>query len=324
MDFDMDMYLRQSWKDPRVNFRKFGVNRTVTLNGEHITSRLWKPDLFLANAKDVRTHSVTMANELVRITPDGDILFSIRLSTKLSCVMNFHNFPFDKQKCYAFFRSYAHPIHHTVLTWSDVEPVILQIPIEMQDFDLVRLAYTNFTTQLETGSFSTLRIGFIFDRQNGFHIIQTYLPTFIVVIVSWLALWIRPDFIPPRAIIGVKTVLTIASIIMTVSTHFPNVNYNKAIDVWMIACIVQVMGVLVEFGIANYLVRSKLSRVEQLKSLNPFRKTPWGPSKVSKNAERALKLDRLSRCMFPVLFMGFNIIYWSLYLTVPEPDLDVP
>ncbi|CAN7984068.1 unnamed protein product, partial [Ixodes hexagonus] len=146
----MDMYLRQAWKDPRLSMRRFGINRTLTLNGQHLFSRMWKPDLFFVNAKEVRTHSVTMPNELLQLSPDGDILFSIRLTMKLSCLMLFHNFPFDKQKCYALAHPYAHPLNQVTLVWRETEPVFLEQPIEMQDFDLMTMSYDDYTEEIET------------------------------------------------------------------------------------------------------------------------------------------------------------------------------
>ncbi|KAG0410795.1 hypothetical protein HPB47_012070, partial [Ixodes persulcatus] len=120
-------------------------------------------------------------------------------------------------------------------------------------------------------NFSCLRLGFLLDRQNGFHMIQTYLPTYIVVMVSWIPFWIRPDVIPPRAILGVKTLLTLAAIYLGASTHLPNVVYSKAIDVWLVACILLIIGALIEFGIVNYLFLSKLTRAEYLQAISVFR-----------------------------------------------------
>ena len=42
----MDIYLRQSWTDKRLNLSRFGINYTVTLNGEDLMEKIWKPDLF--------------------------------------------------------------------------------------------------------------------------------------------------------------------------------------------------------------------------------------------------------------------------------------
>ncbi|KAM7313705.1 glycine receptor subunit alpha-3-like [Ixodes scapularis] len=324
LDYDMDMYLRLAWKDPRLSMRRFGINRTLTLNGQHLLSRMWKPDLFFVNAKEVRTHSVTIPNELLQLSPDGDILISIRLTMKLSCLMLFHNFPFDKQKCYALARPYAHPLNQIMLVWREMEPVFLELPIEMQDFDLMAMSYDDYTEEIETGNFSCLRLRFLLDRQNGFHMIQTYLPTYIVVMVSWIPFWIRPDVIPPRAILGVKTLLTLAGIYLGASTHLPNVVYSKAIDVWLVACILLIIGALIEFGIVNYLFLSKLTRAEYLQAISVFRrhKIPKDASGLPVNQKRAWAVDRASRAMFPLLFVGFNIVYWAVYLTRPMLDVD--
>lgn len=42
----MDIYLRQSWNDKRLNLSRFGINTTVALNGEDLMEKIWKPDLF--------------------------------------------------------------------------------------------------------------------------------------------------------------------------------------------------------------------------------------------------------------------------------------
>ncbi|KAH7945777.1 hypothetical protein HPB49_015371 [Dermacentor silvarum] len=76
--YDLDIHLQQSWHDPRLNLRRFGVNRTVALNGAEIADKIWKPDVYFMNAKRARKHSVTMPNELVDITPSGDVYYTMR------------------------------------------------------------------------------------------------------------------------------------------------------------------------------------------------------------------------------------------------------
>lgn len=45
-EYGMDIYLRQSWNDKRLNLSRFGINYTVALNGEDLMEKIWKPDLF--------------------------------------------------------------------------------------------------------------------------------------------------------------------------------------------------------------------------------------------------------------------------------------
>ncbi|KAK8772402.1 hypothetical protein V5799_024354 [Amblyomma americanum] len=315
----MDMYFRQAWRDPRISLRRFGHTENLTVNGAALLGRMWKPDLYFVNAKEVRTHSVTMPNQLLRLSPDGDVLVSIRLSLKLSCLMYFYYFPFDKQKCFAQLRPYVNTLSQVEFVWRESETVYLERPTQMQDFNLEELTYENYTIELEKGVFSCLQVNFLLERQQGFHMIQTYLPTYILIFVSWLSAWIRPDVIPPRAIIGVNTLLTMAGIYLSLSTHLPKVSYNKAIDVWLVACILLIIGALVEFGIANYLFRSRLTRAEFLQAISVFKKDKLArdPSGLPLNQKRAFTVERYSRAMFPLLFLALNIVYWSVYLSRP-------
>ncbi|XP_077564798.1 glycine receptor subunit alpha-2-like isoform X2 [Haemaphysalis longicornis] len=324
LDYEMEMDFRQAWQDPRISLRRFGHTQNVTVNGASLLGRMWTPDLYFVNAKEVRTHSVTMPNQLLRLSPDGDVLISIRLSLKLSCLMFFYYFPFDKQKCFAQLRPYIHTLDQVEFVWRENDPVFLQGPIQMQDFDLNELSYENYTIEVENGTFSALQVNFRLDRQRGFHMIQTYLPTYILVFVSWLSAWIRPDVIPPRAIIGVNTLLNMAKIYLSLSTHLPNVSYNKAVDVWLVACILLVIGALIEFGIANYLFRSRLTRAEFLQAVSVFKKDKLArdPSGLPLNQKRAFTVERYSRAMFPLLFLALNIVYWSVYLSRPIIEAD--
>ncbi|KAH9369031.1 hypothetical protein HPB48_002623 [Haemaphysalis longicornis] len=78
MTYNLDIHLQQSWSDPRLNLLRFGVNKTLSLNGAEITGKIWKPDLYFVNAKRERTHKVTMPNQLVDITPRGDVYYTMR------------------------------------------------------------------------------------------------------------------------------------------------------------------------------------------------------------------------------------------------------
>ncbi|GBO37301.1 Glycine receptor subunit alpha-2 [Araneus ventricosus] len=78
MDFGMDIYLRQSWVDPRLQLRKYGINETVTLNGGDLIDEIWTPDIFFRNLKSGNFHSMTVPNKLIKLSPNGRILFSMR------------------------------------------------------------------------------------------------------------------------------------------------------------------------------------------------------------------------------------------------------
>lgn len=71
----MDCYFRQTWNDPRVRYT--GNTKEIAV---HIAllEKLWTPDTYFLNGKDSYIHMITTANKLLRIRPDGTILYSMR------------------------------------------------------------------------------------------------------------------------------------------------------------------------------------------------------------------------------------------------------
>ena len=56
-----------------------------------------------------------------------------------------------------------------------------------------------------------LQIDFFLKRSIGYYIIQIYIPSVLIVILSWVAFWISIDAIPARVTIGLLTVLTMTT-----------------------------------------------------------------------------------------------------------------
>ena len=81
--------------------------------------KVWMPDTFFRNEKIGRFHNILAPNMYVRIFPNGDILYSIRLRNRndlffiffvrvsliVSCSMHLALFPFDEQTCYLYVAS---------------------------------------------------------------------------------------------------------------------------------------------------------------------------------------------------------------------------
>lgn len=335
MEYGMDIYLRQSWQDVRLNVSKYGVTSPVTINGEDIMGKIWKPDLFFRNVKEANFHYVTVPNKLVKLGPDGDVLFSMRLTLRLACFMSFKHFPLDTQRCHILLGPYAQTIEQTAIAWQETDPIVLERPIEIPEFELVHNSYGHYNRAIDTGVFSFLNATFTLERQNGYHLIQTYLPTFLIVMISWVSFWLNVDATPARVTLGVTTLLTMTTVASGVRTQLPPVSYIKAIDVWIGACSVMVFGALLEFTLVNYLSRSKLRPEEFRKSINIFHRNrkggdkpegEEGPNKYEtrghreqqKNLKRSQNVDKVCRIMFPFIFFVFNVIYWFYYLYKSE------
>lgn len=68
--------------------------------------QIWKPDTYFLNGKESYLHAIPTSNRLVRLSRDGSILFSSRLTVKAACPMNLRDFPLDKQVNFVLYQLY--------------------------------------------------------------------------------------------------------------------------------------------------------------------------------------------------------------------------
>ena len=85
--------------------------------------------------------------------------------------------------------------------------------------------------------------------------IQIYIPTVLIVLLSWVSFWLSVEAVPARISLGILTVLTMTTQKTSAISSLPRVSYVKAIDVWMAACLIFVFSALLEYAFVNVLER---------------------------------------------------------------------
>ena len=91
---------------------------------------------------------------------------------------------------------------------------------------------------LFSGKFTCLEVVFKFKRRLGYYLFHTYVPTCLIVIMSWISFWIKPEAVPARVTLGVTSLLTLSTQHANSQKSLPPVSYIKAIDVFMSGCTV--------------------------------------------------------------------------------------
>ena len=59
--------------------------------------------------------------------------------------------------------------------------------------------------------FTCIEVRFHLERQMGYYLIQMYIPSLLIVILSWVSFWINMDAAPARVGLGITTVLTMTT-----------------------------------------------------------------------------------------------------------------
>ena len=68
---------------------------------------------------------------------------------------------------------------------------------------------------------------FHFTRKFEYYLLQTYIPSVMVVVLSWVSFWIDIQAVPARISLGLLTVLTMTTQASTISARLPRVSYIK-------------------------------------------------------------------------------------------------
>lgn len=66
-----------------------------------------------------------------------------------------------------------------------------------------------------------------FSREIGHHLVQTFVPSFLVVALSWFSFWLGLEAIPGRVTLLVTSLLTITTLFTGIKEGLPHVAYIK-------------------------------------------------------------------------------------------------
>ncbi|XP_070197269.1 glycine receptor subunit alpha-4-like [Littorina saxatilis] len=354
MDFTVSLLLHLRWRDERLlhhNTKKdFETTKKSFLefDSQNI-KRIWVPDLFFPNEKSATFHEVMITNQMSRLYPDASILYISRLSMTLSCPMNLRYYPFDKQSCSIQIMSFGYSDDKLTLEWMNntepneptslnMNPVIMNENVELPQFEVVNSdairCYKRY--HQKSGNHSCIEAVFFLERNITYYVVQMYIPSILIVMLSWISFWLTVNSVPGRISLGVLTVLTMTTQSSSVNASLPRVSYTKAIDVWMSTCLVFVFCALLEFAIVNVLSRKDSLRDFSIRRVFSIPKEfdngnrdvavtiplddPDEKKKRRRFAKRgivyAMYLDVASRIMFPLIFIFFIMIYWIYYVNV--------
>ncbi|EDV43256.1 uncharacterized protein Dana_GF18400, isoform A [Drosophila ananassae] len=328
MTYVTDIFLAQSWRDPRLRLPENMSEQYRILDVDWLHS-IWRPDCFFKNAKKVTFHEMSIPNHYLWLYHDKTLLYMSKLTLVLSCAMKFESYPHDTQICSMMIESLSHTVEDLVFIWNMTDPLVVNAEIELPQLDISNNYTTDCTIEYSTGNFTCLAIVFNLRRRLGYHLFHTYIPSALIVVMSWISFWIKPEAIPARVTLGVTSLLTLATQNTQSQQSLPPVSYVKAIDVWMSSCSVFVFLSLMEFAVVNnYMgpVATKamkgysdenISDLDDLKAaLQHHRESIIEPQydTFCHGHATAIYIDKFSRFFFPFSFFILNIVYWTTFL----------
>ena len=84
----------------------------------------------------------------------------------------------------------------------------------------------------------------LFKREFSYYLIQIYIPSSLIVVISWVSFWLNRNASPARVSLGVTTVLTMTTLMSSTNAALPKISYVKSIDIYLGTCFVMVFASL--------------------------------------------------------------------------------
>ncbi|XP_010890688.1 gamma-aminobutyric acid receptor subunit beta-1 isoform X1 [Esox lucius] len=250
MDYTITMYFQQSWRDKRLSYTGIPLNLTLD---NRVADSLWVPDTYFINDKKSFVHGVTVKNRMIRLHPDGTVLYGLRITTTAACMMDLRRYPLDEQNCTLEIESYGYTTDDIEFYWHGGNSVTGVENIELPQFSIIDYQTQSKKAVFATGSYPRLSLSFKLKRNIGYFILQTYMPSTLITILSWVSFWINYDASAARVALGITTVLTMTTINTHLRETLPKIPYVKAIDIYLMGCFVFVFLALLEYAFVNYI-----------------------------------------------------------------------
>lgn len=178
----------------------------------------------------------------------------------------------------------------------------------IQNFKAEKLTLANCNREdAILGPRPCLQSQLLFVRKSSFYVMTKYLPSFIVVMMSF------GSFFVPVVAVAARVALLIASLLSLVIVYefsLDSTIFAATINLWMFFCLLFVFGAIVEFFFA---IRQYTKSVQENRPYETGEK-----DEIAKMS--ALKMDYYSRFAFPGLFILFVIIYAIVFTAIHGQD----
>ncbi|GFR99769.1 LOW QUALITY PROTEIN: glycine receptor subunit alpha-3 [Elysia marginata] len=187
-----------------------------------------------------------------------------RLSMTLTCHMTLSHYPFDRQVCPLTLGSYGFTTQNLVYHWADDKTaIVIHGDVQLPTFSITNWRQTQCNEFVDSnlGSFSCMQVSLYLARAYGYYLAQVYIPSVLIVTLSWVNFWLDIDAIPARISLGLLSVLTMTTMSVGTRSNLPRVSYIKAIDVWTAVCLMFVFSALLEFAYVNVTTRVEKRRL---------------------------------------------------------------
>ncbi|XP_042204201.1 probable ligand-gated ion channel 46 [Homarus americanus] len=242
MAVDLEFIVSPTWRDDRLSFNHLHPN-TNTLILEEEVKQIWTPKYQLVNLEGGQyelldeTMVVTTSNlpslpdfnaakrDFVYPGASNNLSIIHQYTARFTCAFDLYVYPFDVQVCSIDLR----------LPWTYNDIVEFSRTGGVGSYtgqrDLSLYTVKNVRLNSESGP-DQLSLKFELHRRGGLVLLSTFVPSVLLLLVSWATLFVKQEALNVRAIMSLTTLLVLYTLFSNLSSSMPNTAAIKLIDIW--------------------------------------------------------------------------------------------
>nr|XP_045603328.1 uncharacterized protein LOC123761370 [Procambarus clarkii] len=244
----MDIVIRKTWYDSRLHYKN--LHSDNNLNQIDDINLVWFPEVTMlgsdfSQATTERLRTAAWGQRTSRPLPDDDrlidedVLYSgtenplvldREFTVTLMCTFDLTLYPFDMQRCplVIYVGVYTHQYVVTTL-----DGITFLGARRLLEYRVTGLTHQPILFQNKSGQHIRIQLANLY----WYYISGAYVPTTLLVIISYLAFYFSLDDFTNRVMVSLTSLLVLASLFSQIASGLPKTSYLKLIDVWFIFCI---------------------------------------------------------------------------------------
>jgi hypothetical protein len=279
--FAVELDVVGGWKDTRLAFDGEEAHMYIGQRATAFRENIWLPQVSAVNVLG----EMVLKSLTFKVEPDGSVVLRGRIAGVLRAPLDYHDFPFDRQVLAVELESFAWDASEVVII-PDAKYDGFDPDFHMPEWEIVdvRASERKHKREGDGLEFSRMRFEIEVRRMSGYYVWKVLLPLVIVVLISWIVFYMPNEALGRRAAVSSTGVLTVIAYQFVVSGSLPRVPYLTQMD-RMTLLSVATIG-------ATMLVNMLVDRAKRT------------------SAERALKIDRASRGLFPLVYFSMLALFF--------------
>lgn len=238
----------------------------------------------------------------------------MKLSVTANCDPNLYKFPFDTQICTLYLSVLSGPA-------SFLEAGELRKQVTFRE-RLLEYYIRNISFRLlNPPKTKSNKIMFVteFAHQYGYFIISIFMPTLLLVIVSYCSFYFDSDDFTDRIMVSLTSLLVLATFISTASSNMARVSYFTLLDIWLSFCIVLVFSICLCHIVLLALGKNRGADSNETTENHWARVTPGNimvgikkGSEKSFNSRRRHVADVAIKSCVPIIIIVFTVSFFYI------------